>query len=94
MLLDFWVRLGLGGAVLAVVFVVISLRAAVGAVRATDHRVESRWLAAGLLGAFVAVYTHGMVDNSVFVIDLAYTFMLLLCAVQLVRRADLHDPSA
>lgn len=90
MLLDFWVRLGLGGAVLAVAFVVISLRAAVGAVRATDHRVVSRWLAAGLLGAFVAVYTHGMVDNSVFVIDLAYTFMLLLCAVQLVRRADLQ----
>jgi len=94
MLLDFWVRLGIGGAVLAIAFVVVSLRTALGAVGAIGQRVESRWLAAGLLGALAAVYAHGMVDNSVFVIDLAFVFMLLLCAVQFVRRAEPSSPSA
>lgn len=87
MLLDFWVRLGIGGAGLAVALVVVSMTNAIGSVRAAGRRRQRRWIAAGSLGALVAVYAHGMVDNSVFVVDLAYVFMLLLASIQILRYA-------
>ncbi len=78
-LLDFWLRLGVMGALLLVVvqaaFWVRSLRLW-HAISAQDR--VPRALVIGAMGAMATVVAHGLVDNSVFVNDLAIVFMLLL----------------
>ena len=46
------------------------------AIRLSDHM----WLpvAAGMMGSLIAIITHGLVDHSLFLVDLAFTFFLLL----------------
>jgi hypothetical protein len=48
--------------------------------RKLPKQVTSNWqpVAVGLLGSFVYIIAHGLVDHSFFLTDLAYTFYFLL----------------
>jgi O-antigen ligase len=79
-LLDFGTRLGVGG-----IAVLLWLQFAFW--RAAWHLYhrqplgEERALILGLMGSMVATLAHGMVDNSFFLVDLAYIFFLTLGVV-------------
>jgi O-antigen ligase len=75
-LLHFWVELGVAGLVafgwLLVRYVRLARRALC---------TERRWLVAGASGALADMLVHGLVDNSYFLVDLAFVFWLVLaCA--------------
>lgn len=80
-ILDFWTRLSLFG---VVVFGLIQIvfwrgaRSAAAALRQRDPLLFSMTI--GLCGSMAALLVHGLVDNSVFVIDLAFIFMFQLAA--------------
>ena len=76
-LLHFWLELGLAG-VLAFVWLVARFwRNA----RLTLHDSERRWLAAGALGCLADLLVHGTIDNSYFLVDLAFVFWVMLAVV-------------
>jgi O-antigen ligase len=78
-LLDFWVRLGLLGAIMLPALLIIFWRRILRAYREQYlTRNVNLVLVIGTMGAMVNLLAHGMVDNSVFVQDLVYIFMLLL----------------
>jgi O-antigen ligase len=87
LLLDFWLRLGLLGLVALAWAGWKALRrvqkggAPVPAATARDARASA--LAWGAAGALVAVVLHGALDNSYFVIDLAYGCWVLLLILEL-----------
>jgi putative inorganic carbon (HCO3(-)) transporter len=75
--LHFWVELGVAGLVaflwLLARFVQLARRALHG---------QQRWLVAGAVGALADMLIHGLVDNSYFLVDLAFVFWLALaCAL-------------
>lgn len=77
--LDFWLRLGVAGVLyfMAAVFFISRLLAD----QIARFKLRTSWnlaLSVGVAGGFVNLLAHGLVDNSVFVIDLAYVFMLFL----------------
>lgn len=76
-ILDVWLRLGIGGAIwlafLAIAIGALSRRL----LRMTLAPIE-RTLVIGALGALSALVAHGMVDNSLFVVDLALIFWLIV----------------
>jgi len=75
-LFDFWVRLGLAGPLLLIALLVAFWHGALQALRRVSRR-EERVLMAGAAGSMVSLVAHGLVDNSVFVHDLVYVFVLL-----------------
>lgn len=78
--MDFWLRLGLAGVLylMAVLFFVWRLlRRNIDRFRHYQHS-PKLLLTVGLAGGFANLLAHGMVDNSVFVIDLAYVWVLFL----------------
>ncbi|MFQ3537114.1 MAG: O-antigen ligase family protein [Aggregatilineales bacterium] len=81
-LLDFWIRLGIGGALLLVALQAAFWRRGIRAWRALRGR--DRLMTAcvvGALGAMANILAHGLVDNSYFVIDLAYIFCFVVAVV-------------
>ena len=90
-LFDFWVRLGLAGPLLLIALLVAFWRGALQALRRASRR-EEKVLMAGAAGSMVSLVAHGLVDNSVFVHDLVYVFVLLpglVCNAGMdVKRAD------
>jgi O-antigen ligase len=85
--LDFATRLGLLGLLAGGWMVWEAARALYRAGR----QAGAEWLpvAAGLGGSLAAMLTHGLVDHSFFLVDLAFTFFLILgVAVWLVGRPD------
>jgi putative inorganic carbon (HCO3(-)) transporter len=74
-LLDFWVRLGIIGAALAVVGILWCVSHAARAFRQTQP-VDALHMAA--LAGLLAAITHGLVDNAYFLHDLAMSVWLLL----------------
>jgi O-antigen ligase len=88
-LFDFWIRLGLGGALWLIVVQFSFWRKMLQAYRSTTHDSIWQMLIIGTLGSMAVVIVHGLVDNSVFVDDLVYVFMLLLviCACSVNVRA-------
>jgi putative inorganic carbon (HCO3(-)) transporter len=72
-LLHFWLELGLLG---LVAFLWLLVRFA-RQLRATKRS----WLAAGAAGAMVDLLVHGAIDNSYFLVDLAFVFWLCLALV-------------
>lgn len=76
--LDFWIRLGLGGALWLIALLVTFWRKMLQAYTSTNS--DSIWqiLIIGTMGSMAAMVVHGLIDNSVFVDDLVYVFMLLL----------------
>jgi O-antigen ligase len=77
-LLDFWLRLGIWGALLLVAVQAAFWVRAIRVWRAGRNSLVTRALVIGAMGGMAGLLAHGMVDNSVFVNDLAIVFMLLL----------------
>jgi O-antigen ligase len=73
-LLHFWLELGLPGLVAFGWLLATFWRTA----RVALHDSERRWLVAGALGAMADLLVHGAIDNSYFLVDLAFVFWLLL----------------
>jgi O-antigen ligase len=76
-LLDFWVRLGILGAVVLVWMQVDFFRRVWQAFR-SGRSVYVRALAIGLAAGMGDFLAHGMIDAAYFVVDLAFVFMLSL----------------
>jgi len=84
--LDFWLRLGLPGAVLLALVAGVAIRSARLALRqAGPHRV----IAIGLAGGLAAMLAHGLVDSSLFVVELAGWFLAALALLQVLAGEDL-----
>lgn len=85
--LDFWTRLGLAGPMLLLLAQVLFWRYALFALSKFRHTDKVGFaLTLGLMGSMAALLAHGLIDNSVFVIDLAFIFMFQLAAI-----ARLHE---
>jgi O-antigen ligase len=90
-LLDWWIRLGLLG---VIVFAWVQWgfwRRAVTLYRAFRGRDALAFaLVVGVMGSMVNLLGHGLVDNSVYVNDLAFVFVLLLGIVAVLKQ-DSYD---
>lgn len=87
LVLDFWVRLGLGGVVLLVWLLLAFFRQAWRVL--TASRTEwARALALGLMASMVNFIAHGLIDAAYFFIDLAYVCLLTLALIQESRKED------
>jgi O-antigen ligase len=76
-LLHMWLELGVLG---LFAFVWLLVRAGKAA-RASLGKPGSRWLVGGALGALADLLVHGFIDNSYFLVDLAFLFWLCLALV-------------
>jgi len=78
-ILDYWTRLGLGGLILFFVIQISFWRLCLQI--AHKFRTKDKLLfaiTAGLMGSMADLLAHGLIDNSVFVYDLAFVFALQL----------------
>jgi len=88
-ILDFWTRLSVFGLCLFGIIQVLFWRRAVAVVRSLRQGDSLLYgLALGLGGSMAALLAHGLVDNSVFVIDLAFLFMFQLAAMMRLKQLD------
>lgn len=86
--LDFWTRLGMLGMLGFFVIQFLFWRATFWLLRSSrDGDAIIFVLTVSLMGSMTALLSHGLIDNSVFVIDLAFIFMFQLAA--LVRLSQL-----
>ncbi len=77
--LDFWIRLGLAGVVVLIWLQVAFWRAAARAYRRWRRQDTLRFaLTVGAMGCMASTLAHGLVDNSVYVNDLAFVFAFTL----------------
>jgi hypothetical protein len=70
--LHMWLEMGLLGLIAFLWLIVTFLR------RAIQQR---GWVVAGALGAMADILVHGLIDNSYFLVDLAFLFWLILAVV-------------
>ena len=78
--LDFWTRLGLPGLVVGVWLFVAAFRSGWHSLGRLEG---NRWaIVLGLLASLVATLAHGLIDNSLFLVDLMLLFMLTLGLLQ------------
>jgi O-antigen ligase len=89
-LLDVWTRLGLPGLILGGLIVAGNVRLAREALRA--GRDERRAVAAAALGMQVYALAHGLVDNSVFLVDLASAWWIAQAALLAMSSPASGDP--
>ncbi len=92
-LLDFWLRLSVAGLACFALIQALFWRSTHRALRRFRGRDPLSFaLALGLAGSMAALLAHGMIDNSVFVIDLALIFAFQLAAMarldELSRRPE------
>jgi O-antigen ligase len=85
-LLDYWLRLGIGGVILLLttqfVFWKLLLTDALPSLRRTvSQHPTLTAIAIGLAGSMTNTLTHGFIDNSIYVLDLVYVFVLLCGSV-------------
>jgi len=85
--LDFGTRLGWGGIALLVWLQVSFWRLAAGLYRRLTPG-SNRALILGLMGSMVATLAHGLVDNSVFLVDLAFVFLMTLAITANVAEGE------
>lgn len=80
--LDFWVRLGIFGLIVFLWIQAIFWRQSLRLYRtirsAAAREPLTLALVIGMMGSMINLLAHGLVDNSIYVNDLAYVFMLLL----------------
>jgi O-antigen ligase len=81
-LLHFWVELGLLG---VIAFGALVMRFAANVRAALSQDASARWVVAGAFGATVDLLVHGFIDNSYFLVDLAFLFWLSLALVAEAR---------
>ncbi len=86
-ILHVWLQLGVLG---LVAFVWLLVRFA-RYVRRRVARAPATWVVAGAVGAMVDMLLHGLIDNSYFLVDLAFLFWLLLA---LARDSSATDDTA
>jgi O-antigen ligase len=83
--LDFWTRLGIGG-----VAVLIWLEAAFFALALRQYKRlpdgDARAMILGWIASMAAMLAHGLIDNSYFLVDLAFVFFLALGWVRATSR--------
>lgn len=82
-ILHWWVSLGIAGVVAFLWMVADFFRSGLALMRRLQPMARERVLVIGLLGSMVAGLAHGLVDQSYFLVDLAFLFFLSL---GLVRR--------
>jgi O-antigen ligase len=78
---DFWLRLGLPGLTVVLWLLVAFFRRAWGTYRRLPAG-DDRLLLLGLMAGMLYFVAHGLVDNAFFLVDLAFTFMLMGALVQ------------
>ena len=83
--LDFWTRLGLGGVLALLGLTVAFLRTALPLYRRLPDG-ERRAIILGWIASMASMWAHGLIDNSYFLVDLAFAFFLGLGTVQAVDR--------
>jgi len=79
LILDFWARLGIPGVIALLWLVIAFFRTGWQLYRSTEERLQT--LTFGFMASMVYALAHGLLDNSFFLVDLAYVFMLTLGAV-------------
>jgi O-antigen ligase len=90
-LLDLWTRLGILGLLAGGWAVLSGMRRAWQLYR---HGSPDIWpVALGLLAGLVVTVAHGLIDNSLFLIDLMALFMVALGLLQRISHAALVDPA-
>jgi len=87
LILDWWTRLGVLGVVVLIWLEVAFFKAALRLYRSLEDE-GMRVLALGLMASMVDFIAHGLVDNSYFLVDLAFIFCLTL---GLVRRMEVFE---
>jgi O-antigen ligase len=87
--LDFWLRLGVLGVILFLTFVILMATRLIRVIRTATDSIQ-RVLAIGASGCLANLVAHGLVDNSIFVNDLIYVFMLL-CGLAIALTHDEND---
>ena len=75
-LLDFWLRLGILGVIVLAASQAVFWTKALKLYR-TDIGTE-KWLTLAIMGSMASFLVHGLIDNSFFLIDLAYQFWFLM----------------
>lgn len=78
--LDFWTRLGIPGLVVGVWLFVAAFRSGWRSMGQLSG--NRRAIVLGLLASLVATLAHGLIDNSLFLVDLMLLFMLTLGLLQ------------
>ncbi len=78
--LDFWTRLGIPGLVVGVWLFVAAFRSGWRSLGQLSG--NRRAIVLGLLASLVATLAHGLIDNSLFLVDLMLLFMLTLGLLQ------------
>ena len=86
LILDFWVRLGVFGVIALLWLSAAFFRTGWHLYRHAEERL--RPLSFGLMASMVYALAHGLLDNSFFLVDLAYVFMLTLGAVAAMHAAQ------
>ncbi|MEO8394329.1 MAG: O-antigen ligase family protein, partial [Chloroflexota bacterium] len=87
--LDFWVRLGIFGVIIFLWMQVFFWKRAAQLYRSFKSRDPLMFaLVVGIVGSMINLLAHGLVDNSVFVNDLSYVFVLLLGLISNIRAID------
>ncbi len=94
-LLNYWVRLGLLGLIAGTWIQVAFWRMGLAAQKRLKARGDTeRWaMVVGLLGSMAAFLAHGLVDETHFVIDLAYIFCMSLGLMHQLHKDALHGNS-
>ncbi|MCY3796590.1 MAG: O-antigen ligase family protein [Chloroflexi bacterium] len=86
-ILDFWTRLSVFGVAIFGLIQIEFWRRAYSVARKVGQRDPLLLsMTLGLSGSMAALLIHGLVDNSVFVIDLAFIFMFQLAAMMRLRQ--------
>ena len=84
LVLDYWTRLGVGGVISLVVGQVAFFRSGFRLWRRLDG--DRRILVLGLMASMVDFLAHGLIDNSFFLVDLAFIYMLTIGVVRNMER--------
>ena len=78
-ILDFWTRLGIVGVILFIIIQMSFWKHAISLIQKARHHDKLIFaLTVGLMGSMANLLAHGLIDNSVFVYDLAFIFMFQL----------------
>jgi O-antigen ligase len=93
--LDLWTRLGILGLASGLWLLTTAFRQGWSLSRCLPEADEQA-LALGLLASLVATVAHGLIDNSFFLVDLMFVFMMtlgLIRAMDDLRGKAIHSPS-
>jgi O-antigen ligase len=92
--LDFWVRLGIMGVIAFIIMQIGFWRQVLWFYRNTRRGQTLEYaLMIGAVGCMINLLAHGLVDNSVYVQDLVYVFVLMLAlAVRLQNGRAIDEP--